>query len=481
MDSIAHVREWCRQRMKRDAEKSLRDWLEFNQPDQLFVCREFLKHASGDTGGFAFTSKKMLTNMKNWYDNNPPGCRVLECDGTYKLHHQGWVLFMIGTHDGDNGEGGHSFWPMLYCFMKTELAESVKECCLALKSLAEEALGIEMKPNVCISDCSDAIRNGVEMVWPEIGLLTCYSHIVRKVTENKDGRIRGKANKEKLKYHIELLHWCKSEFQFDAMVTLALQVWREIYHKGVFADWFESEYLCARWKCWYIGASPFVGVLPNANPIESHNRQIKRNQIWKAKQKTEHLLNKGFANILLFDGRNSIGTCQHILQHVPFWAVVAAYEYLQACKANARKQLYVKLKSAVVTKYNLQGTAYLVNSSQFLQDEITATRAKTYLDCLQFGKLVERDPHKAMKSMKHDVLGLHLVLVSERRADELPGNCGCKSFQKHGQCSHATFIAHVEKLLDVDLAEDFKKLPENKKRGRKTHKSKTFGHCLQRE
>lgn len=141
----------------------------------------------------------------------------------------------------------------------------------------------------------------------------------------------------------------------------------------------------------------------------------------------------------------------------------------------------MKLKPEACARYNLSGTAYLVNASTYIDENITASRAKTFLDCLQLGKITETDPEKVMKSMAHDVLGLHLVLVSEDRSEEAPINCGCKSFQKVGQCSHATFVAHVEKMLNTDLARDFKNLPENKKRGRKPKASKKFGPCLQKD
>ena len=102
----------------------------------------------GSTGGFMFFSKKVFENVQRWHSSNGFGSRVIEFDGTFKLHANGWVLFLVGTHEAledaaDDDLGRHSFRLFCLAFIKTENDAVLRKVFGALKTAAKEVHGVD--------------------------------------------------------------------------------------------------------------------------------------------------------------------------------------------------------------------------------------------------------------------------------------------------------------------------------------------------
>ena len=486
LENAAELKAWCAKHSA-EPEDNFVEWLEKEDPDSLIIPPggEFVSTDEGEQGGFMFFSKRVFENVKRWSQNNPEEARIIECDGTFKLHHDGWVLFLVGTHEsvedyGEDNLGRHSFRVFCYAFVKTENEGVLRKVFGALKTAALEIHGVDFEPTLCVADASEAIRNAVEHVWPSISYLTCYPHIVMKVEKNEGNKIRNNSNIEIILDHLGSLHLCETDESFLQLSELCFKYWTEVLDEREFAVYFLAQYMTGRWKCWYIGAAPIYGVVPMQNPIESNNRSIKRSKVWQPKQSTFNLLHYGLKNLLLFDGENLTGSCRHLLTRVPHWCIVSAHEYLKK-KGVAGA---FKLNKTVLKAYSLNGllAAYVLPSSRG-DGVLSPQTVESYLKLRVKGEHSAPHPITAAALDKALMIGTgyHLVTVSENPEEDLPVMCGCKGFQKSAHCSHSVFVAHLEGLSKVDLVKDFDALPENKKRGRKPKKDRQWGHCLQRK
>ena len=101
---------------------------------------------------------------------------VLHVDGKHKLHHGGWMMVSIGTHDlrlfAERGTITHSYRPIVYMFVKQqETRQSARMLGDAVNYLAVKHFGEPLKPALIIMDHSSGLRAGMLDVWAEAG--TC--------------------------------------------------------------------------------------------------------------------------------------------------------------------------------------------------------------------------------------------------------------------------------------------------------------------
>ena len=136
-----------------------------------------------------------------------------------------------------------------------------------------------------------------------------------------------------------------------------------------------------------------------------------------------------------------------------------------------------KLSARLRNQYRLKcKTAYVVNSA-VCNEVLNEARVKKYLDIREKGQTDIED----LNELLNVCASMHLVTVADDTSEDSPVLCGCKGFQKLAQCKHASYICHLENIGGTDLSTDFNQLPANKKKGRKSNKSKSFGNCLQRD
>jgi len=244
-----------------------------------------------------------------------------EADGTYKLHHGGWVLLVFGTHTlrtADNGDNVQSFRPFAFSLALSESEASYTklfECC---KRAARELFKSDLKLNTVVSDKSVKCHNAFAAAFPEAKRMLCWPHISRSALCQHRGhlldqelfptvqkavqaraprplapsactcaraRLPATVRARPLQCThmlrppccahacrcVQALHMCPSQAMFDALGErlIALLV---LLGEKKFADWLREQYLTAPWGCWWIGAGDY-GALPSNQMVRARPRQ----------------------------------------------------------------------------------------------------------------------------------------------------------------------------------------------------------------
>ena len=183
----------------------------------------------------------------------------------------------LGSHlcrwDAPSRKYVHTFFPMLYMFCRTECFDAYLAFFETLRSIP--TLFGAAQPLIIAAgglDRSTFIAEAYLRVWPRITLLLCWTHLARKFASNEFwAKLKVKDNKTLFEEHIRALHACRSKEQFGLLAAFVLRVWASLDERP-FADYFEEYYVRDHWGNWFVTASPFAGVLPNAQGIESGHK-----------------------------------------------------------------------------------------------------------------------------------------------------------------------------------------------------------------
>ena len=146
---------------------------------------------------------------------------VLHADGKHKLHHGGWILIALGTHqlrwDQHHLTLSKQFVPLVYLFCKQhESNGAALMVTQGVKALANKYFPeSELQPGACMSDHSDAFRSAYEQSFPEAPFGTCWPHIIRKWTEGEYPRLTHDPPSQ---------HCLRCSVPTDSVVLCALQV-----------------------------------------------------------------------------------------------------------------------------------------------------------------------------------------------------------------------------------------------------------------
>jgi len=96
------------------------------------------------TMGLIFSSKRVLERLRVFIESGVPIC--IQADGTYKLHHGGWVLCDLGVHicrwDSSQRKYVHTFYPLLYMFCRTECYAAYLYFFKTLRCIPEALFGM---------------------------------------------------------------------------------------------------------------------------------------------------------------------------------------------------------------------------------------------------------------------------------------------------------------------------------------------------
>lgn len=159
--------------------------------------------------------------------------------------------------------------------------------------------GVDLNVRFGSLDHAACIANSYKEVWPDITLLDCYPHLTRKSHEKwillKPVETSSAYYQDNIKVNITQMHKTRTPAQFEAVSKLCLQRWRaDGQHE--YAAWFEKIYLTDTWTRWYT-TSGAPGVLPNQNPLESHNAVIKTCGVTAKRAKTGDVLNDSIPGV----------------------------------------------------------------------------------------------------------------------------------------------------------------------------------------
>jgi len=69
------------------------------------------------------------------------------------------------------------------------------------------------------------------------------------------------------------VHCSRTTQQFEQLLKLMLQHWRDVLAENDFADWFAAEYGKEPWKNWHITVSGIPGLIGNIK-VKNHSIEM---------------------------------------------------------------------------------------------------------------------------------------------------------------------------------------------------------------
>ncbi|ETP24493.1 hypothetical protein F441_02512, partial [Phytophthora nicotianae CJ01A1] len=436
--------------------------------DELIVLHTFQEKLSDDevSLGVLFTSRRLFRNLLFARKGHRHHGIVVSVDGTYRLHHGGWTLVPFGTvgviYDSRHGYS-HRFFPIAYLFVRSETTKSYDELFKVIQNKCVDFLGWSLKVQFGTLDHADCVAAAFKMNWPNIVLLSF--------------NVRNQVN---------CLQKSRCPGQFKALCTLVIENRIELGELDI-AEWFKEEYLAADWKLWYYSASKAPGITPKQNPIEAHNRDIKRVVGPEINASTEVVLNSSLPRILSYFGSTRDSKGVPIIK--PYSAGPVSIKAARTAMLLVGEGNYRKVeRNSSVTGVLFNSRKYMIGDESVEATRVDESRAAIFRASLR-GSLQRPE---IVENMEPHYLSLHLVRV----LTDLPFthswaspnwpetevlrvctkyHCDCKAFFVSGWlCSH---ILATLKLLDgFNLKVLLSSLPARKPPGRPRKVSKARQH-----
>lgn len=176
-------------------------------------------------------------------------------DATYKLTWHEWPFMVIGTVDKDK-----RLHPLCFALCTNEATPDFQFIFNTLADKVKQHTSKEFRPQILISDASNAIRNAFMSVFPfAILMIMCYAHVLRNVSKHKDKY--KKENKAEIFKDIETLHQSSCQNVFKILCRLFLKKWKK--KEPEFARYFERQWLQSHCN-WYLGAAAYTPTTNNA-------------------------------------------------------------------------------------------------------------------------------------------------------------------------------------------------------------------------
>lgn len=229
------------------------EWAEMNMdaPDELdkpFVIG--MDHSDEDERlkfRLVVTTKRLLQHCTN--------ITHLCVDATYKLTWHDFPFMVIGTVDMDK-----KFHPLCFALCTNETQLDFEFVFEALSNSVKEHTDGELKPDILISDASNAIRNAFMSVFPlAVLMIMCYVHVLRNVAKHKEKY--SKANKNEIFRDIEILHQSSTETVFKILSRFFIKKWKK--REPEFARYFKKQWMASHCN-WFLGAAAYTPTTNNA-------------------------------------------------------------------------------------------------------------------------------------------------------------------------------------------------------------------------
>jgi hypothetical protein len=112
--------------------------------------------------------------------------------------------------------------------------------------------------------------------WPNLFFILCWFHLLAALKKHATQKLNIDTDylDNTILPIVRSLHRAPSNVAFDALLAAARRQFMAD-NKVEFVEYFESTYTVDRWRKWFVGAMPIVGVGFTNNPTEAMNRQIK--------------------------------------------------------------------------------------------------------------------------------------------------------------------------------------------------------------
>lgn len=185
-------------------------------------------------------------------------------DSTYSLNNRGFPIVVIGVTDAD-----HSYHPVAFFAVSDEETETYRAVLRALVSIADVHAGIELQPEVVLSDGDSSIRSAVSRLWPGVEHLMCYAHMKRAAERHLKTCVSAEQVKS-IMADITRMHDAKSLADFNRISAEASASWPSDVQTYMHRYWLTGN--MSKWQL-------FRGLPegPHSNQgQESFNRLIKK-------------------------------------------------------------------------------------------------------------------------------------------------------------------------------------------------------------
>lgn len=211
-------------------------------------------------------------------------------------------------------------------FVKTEHQTAYATLFRTAKHFTRLFFGVDLVLAYGSLDRTQGIANAFKEVWPDVILLNCYPHLVRKSRE-KIKLLKDPAfYEDNVLPDIRYLSKARSAKQFKALSKLFLEFWIQ-QNEQDYAKWFEGIYLGDTWGNWFYVAAA-AGITPSQNALEAHHRVIKKVCVGTLRASTSVVLNDSIPRIL---GLQESEPARPALNHFSEGKMTFVYLLLMVC------------------------------------------------------------------------------------------------------------------------------------------------------
>lgn len=422
------------------------------------------------TQGFAFSSQLLLDNVilaMNEFQEN----MVLMVDGTYKLLFNGWVMLVISTYTINVFKSGypHTYRPIMFSLVPSESTTYVKETANILRNYAKQIHDMELNVKFVVNDCSDAIASGITEVFDGCKVLNCWFHLVANIKKQEKKRFQS-INKEHILSDLNVLHLSPSSNAFDLSCKLFLRHWNAI--DAPFCQYFKDQYLCDRWKSFYISAPGKVyGVPVTNNASESLNALIKKSTTKPSSMmQAIKITFPRLIQALQMNDLHGISIQRETLTRTQLEVLCSA-----PFSPDLTKKLMERIVNVKHQYIKVSESSYVITSTANSHTNIDENLARLYL-AYKSDEYSDNWEEINWEEYKRIISGFHEVNIQETEMNTFVYTCDCKSFYHSACiCSHSILIRHIHQGRRWNLEKLLEKFTQPKKKGRKR---KTFTPAL---
>ncbi|KAK1928832.1 hypothetical protein P3T76_015621 [Phytophthora citrophthora] len=338
-----------------------------------------------------------------------------------------------------------------------------KHICLR-KDYTNGFFDVEVPVRSANIDHSDAIASALEIVWPEVEILTCWEHLLRHSRNQSKLATSNNFIKDHLQPHLRMLRFTHAE-----AVPSSIKACIEGVERFERADWLQSVYLYPRWERWSVGSSSIPGFLSTQQPIESHHHVIKVVVTDYKKALMVSVLYSVLPRVLLYDATNlsSGSQCHYAEGPLPLAAVMMAKDFL----IDPRNHRVVNAKATQrPVRIFFNSTTSMVHAKNLAGTTVSAARTEKFQRSLR-GWMGDEVPIDEIQAI---FLSLHQVTVNDGLLAEMESlpirskwlfaeirsirstlSCTCKRHMRSGWvCAHIIASLHLLKKLDIERALD---------------------------
>jgi hypothetical protein len=231
INNFAVLRNWTSHRLCQDRESYFSvDETNMAEMNKMIVLDEF-EHTFSDGSrelasmGMIVTARAIFSNVRCAVEDQGSEL-VVSTDGIYRIHFRGWVLVDCGGVSIEATESGfvQRFSPWLYMFVRTESTFAYERMFRGLIKCARNFFEVGFVAHSASIDHADGIASALELVWPDVEVLTCWEHLLRQACKHSKLANNKEFIKEQAVPHPRLLHSARSLKQFRGLAKRVVQV-----------------------------------------------------------------------------------------------------------------------------------------------------------------------------------------------------------------------------------------------------------------